>query len=227
MQTSTCKSTDARLPHRRSASYIHRGQRGAKDGEVLPGWWCGDGPGTQPTPLARRARQPRAGPRHHRHRTGRGHRGGSGLLDRWPPFRNHPSGWPSPPSWCYGTPGLARVQQLAGLALADPRPKRPWPAACRADCCRPTRRVATDLMLDQPAVRPGDRILETGVGTGYAALLAHLTGPAGHVTTVDIDEDLTAQDAVRLLAVRVPSGCERQRCVVRGRAELRPRTPGG
>jgi lantibiotic biosynthesis protein len=24
------------------------------------------------------------------------------------------------PSWCYGTPGLARAQQLAGLALGDP-----------------------------------------------------------------------------------------------------------
>lgn len=27
---------------------------------------------------------------------------------------------PQRPSWCYGTPGLARAQQLAGLALADP-----------------------------------------------------------------------------------------------------------
>ncbi|MFL6127110.1 lanthionine synthetase LanC family protein, partial [Actinophytocola sp.] len=28
---------------------------------------------------------------------------------------------PQRPSWCYGTPGLARAQQLAALALADPR----------------------------------------------------------------------------------------------------------
>ncbi|MFE7115120.1 lanthionine synthetase C family protein [Streptomyces sp. NPDC057654] len=27
---------------------------------------------------------------------------------------------PTRPSWCYGTPGLARAQQLAGLALRDP-----------------------------------------------------------------------------------------------------------
>jgi hypothetical protein len=26
---------------------------------------------------------------------------------------------PARPSWCYGTPGLARAQQLAGIALAD------------------------------------------------------------------------------------------------------------
>jgi hypothetical protein len=33
-----------------------------------------------------------------------------------------PAGQPGParPSWCYGTPGLARAQQLAGLALPDP-----------------------------------------------------------------------------------------------------------
>ncbi|NJC73026.1 methyltransferase, FxLD system [Planosporangium thailandense] len=51
--------------------------------------------------------------------------------------------------------------------------------------------VAT--MLDQLQVASGDRILEIGAGTGYnAALLAHLTGPTGQVTTVDIDPDVTA-----------------------------------
>lgn len=48
-------------------------------------------------------------------------------------------------------------------------------------------------MLDQLAVNPGDRILEIGAGTGYnAALLAYLTGPTGQVTTIDIDEEVTA-----------------------------------
>jgi protein-L-isoaspartate(D-aspartate) O-methyltransferase len=52
--------------------------------------------------------------------------------------------------------------------------------------------VAT--MLDQLHIRPGDRILEIGAGTGYnAALLAHLTGLSGQVTTVDIDPEVTAQ----------------------------------
>ncbi|MDT0445609.1 methyltransferase, FxLD system [Streptomyces johnsoniae] len=47
------------------------------------------------------------------------------------------------------------------------------------------------LMLDQLEAQPGERILELGAGTGYnAALLAHLVGETGHVTTIDVDEDL-------------------------------------
>jgi protein-L-isoaspartate(D-aspartate) O-methyltransferase len=47
------------------------------------------------------------------------------------------------------------------------------------------------VMLDQLDARPGERILELGAGTGYnAALLARLVGETGHVTTVDVDDDL-------------------------------------
>jgi protein-L-isoaspartate(D-aspartate) O-methyltransferase len=46
-------------------------------------------------------------------------------------------------------------------------------------------------MLELLDVQPGDRVLEVGAGTGYnAALLAHLAGPAGRVTSIDIDADL-------------------------------------
>jgi protein-L-isoaspartate(D-aspartate) O-methyltransferase len=55
------------------------------------------------------------------------------------------------------------------------------------------------IMLEQLAARPGDRVLEIGAGTGYnAALLAHIVGAAGSVTSVDIDPDLVASAARHL-----------------------------
>lgn len=53
--------------------------------------------------------------------------------------------------------------------------------------------IIVAMMLDQLDVQPGDRVLEIGAGTGYnAALMAHITGPAGRVTTIDIDPEVTA-----------------------------------
>lgn len=52
------------------------------------------------------------------------------------------------------------------------------------------------MMLEQLDLHPGHRVLEAGAGTGYnAALIGHMIGPAGHVTTVDVDADLV--DAAR------------------------------
>jgi protein-L-isoaspartate(D-aspartate) O-methyltransferase len=49
------------------------------------------------------------------------------------------------------------------------------------------------IMLDQLDLAPGLRVLEIGAGTGYnAALISHVVGPAGQVTSVDIDPDLAA-----------------------------------
>lgn len=46
-------------------------------------------------------------------------------------------------------------------------------------------------MLGQLALAPGHKVLEIGTGTGYnAALMATITGQAGHVTTIDVDQDL-------------------------------------
>jgi protein-L-isoaspartate(D-aspartate) O-methyltransferase len=57
--------------------------------------------------------------------------------------------------------------------------------------------VAT--MLEQAALEPGMRVLELGAGTGYnAALLGHLVGPTGSVTTIDVDQDLVEGAQARL-----------------------------
>jgi len=46
-------------------------------------------------------------------------------------------------------------------------------------------------MLEQLDVQPGMRVLEIGAATGInAALLSELAGPTGHVTTIEIDQDL-------------------------------------
>ncbi len=65
-------------------------------------------------------------------------------------------------------------------------------------------------MLEQLDVQPGHRILEIGAGTGYnAALLSHLTGLTGAVTTIDLDQDIV--DGAR------------QALEASGRGDVRPR----
>jgi protein-L-isoaspartate(D-aspartate) O-methyltransferase len=55
------------------------------------------------------------------------------------------------------------------------------------------------MMLEQAAIRAGDRVLEIGSGGYNAALLAELAGPQGQVTTLDIDPEVTDR-ATRCLA---------------------------
>jgi protein-L-isoaspartate(D-aspartate) O-methyltransferase len=55
------------------------------------------------------------------------------------------------------------------------------------------------FMLEQAGIGPGMRVLEVGSGGYNAALIAELAGPAGQVTTVDIDPEVTSR-AARLLA---------------------------
>jgi protein-L-isoaspartate(D-aspartate) O-methyltransferase len=46
-------------------------------------------------------------------------------------------------------------------------------------------------MLEQLEVRPGQRVLEVGAGSGYnAALLSSLVGPGGRVVSVELDEEV-------------------------------------
>jgi protein-L-isoaspartate(D-aspartate) O-methyltransferase len=46
-------------------------------------------------------------------------------------------------------------------------------------------------MLKTLDIRPGHRVLEIGSGGYNAAILTHLVGPRGQVTTLDIDPDVT------------------------------------
>ena len=47
------------------------------------------------------------------------------------------------------------------------------------------------IMLEVLDLQPGQRVLEIGTGTGYtAALLGHIVGESGHVTSIDIDASL-------------------------------------
>ncbi|WP_156057734.1 methyltransferase, FxLD system [Micromonospora parva] len=60
------------------------------------------------------------------------------------------------------------------------------------------------MMLEQLAVRPGQRVMEVGAGTGYnAALLAAIVGDAGRVVTIDVDEDLVEKARKHLAAADV------------------------
>ncbi len=77
--------------------------------------------------------------------------------------------------------------------------------------------VAT--MLEQLAVGPGHRVLEIGTGSGFnAALLSHLVGPSGHVSTIELDPALAAVASKNLerlgydnVTVVVGDGCEGHR----------------
>jgi protein-L-isoaspartate(D-aspartate) O-methyltransferase len=67
------------------------------------------------------------------------------------------------------------------------------------------------MMLEQLGVEPGQRVLEIGAGTGYnAALLAHLVGEHGQVTTIDVDDDIVAGARAALAT----AGCSNVRVVL-------------
>lgn len=54
---------------------------------------------------------------------------------------------------------------------------------------------AQAVMLEMARIERGQRVVEYGSGGYNAALLAELVGPAGRVTTVDIDRDVTDRAA--------------------------------
>ncbi|HST63734.1 MAG TPA: methyltransferase, FxLD system [Mycobacteriales bacterium] len=120
--------------------------------------------------------------------------------------------------------GRIRSDRVAAAMRAVPRHRfLPGvdPAVAYADEAVPTRWSADGrptssssqpsivaAMLEQLDVRPGHRVLEIGSGTGWnAALLAHLVGPGGAVTTIDIEPEVAAQARRNLGPVPVEVVC--------------------
>lgn len=105
------------------------------------------------------------------------------------------------------------------LTAADPDPRRRlrWLAGSYADQPIATHVVDGELLSSssQPSlmalmcealdVADGHRVLEIGAGTGYnAALLAHRLGPDA-VTTIDLDQRITAAARAHLAAYGTPA----------------------
>ena len=60
------------------------------------------------------------------------------------------------------------------------------------------------LMLEMLDLRPGQRVLEIGAGTGYnAALLASIVGERGLVVTIDIDDEIVQEARAHLASAGV------------------------
>ena len=77
---------------------------------------------------------------------------------------------------------------------------------------QPTTVAAMLRLLD---VRPGQRVLDVGAGSGWTtALLGHLTGPEGEVVGIELDPRLAVWGAGNVTAAHCPW------------ARLEPATPG-
>jgi protein-L-isoaspartate(D-aspartate) O-methyltransferase len=55
--------------------------------------------------------------------------------------------------------------------------------------------------IDSAEIKPGDHVVHVGIGTGYyTAILAHLAGPSGRVTAIEVDPGLAARAQANLAA---------------------------
>ena len=53
--------------------------------------------------------------------------------------------------------------------------------------------------IDSARIEPGDHVVHVGTGTGYyTAILAHLVGPSGRVTAIEVDPGLAARAQANL-----------------------------
>lgn len=57
-------------------------------------------------------------------------------------------------------------------------------------------------LIDRLALRPGGRVVHIGAGLGYySALMAHVVGPSGHVTAIEVDPELAEEARTNLAAM--------------------------
>jgi protein-L-isoaspartate(D-aspartate) O-methyltransferase len=91
--------------------------------------------------------------------------------------------------------GLAAVyRDDAIVTRRDPR--------SRAALSSSSQPAIMAIMLEMLDVRPGQRVMEIGAGTGYnAAILGRLVGPEGFVVSIDIDPDVVVGAAAALRSV--------------------------
>lgn len=85
------------------------------------------------------------------------------------------------------TPWLSLQEAYADRAVINP-------ATSEANISTVSQPTAVAHFLEAFNLKPGQRVLEIGAGSGYqAALIAHIIGASGHVTTVDIAELLVVK----------------------------------
>jgi protein-L-isoaspartate(D-aspartate) O-methyltransferase len=91
-------------------------------------------------------------------------------------------------------PELTLEQAYADEAVPTKRDSDGTPIS---SCSQPSM-IA--IMLEQLQLQPGHNVLEIGAGTGYnAALMQQIVGPAGHVTTIELDPQIAEQASDHLM----------------------------
>jgi lantibiotic biosynthesis protein len=131
-----------------------------------------------------------------------------GWLDQWQRDDEHGIWWPQwvthdesrdrrarqpgpgRPSWCYGTPGIARAQQLAAIATGDlPRQVLAEQAMCR--CLADARQL--------------DRIADAGLCHGWAGLLQTTSRTTADATSHSVDALAAHRDALASRLATAPN----------------------
>jgi protein-L-isoaspartate(D-aspartate) O-methyltransferase len=93
-----------------------------------------------------------------------------------------------PPEWAYADDAIVTKRDESGRPVSSS-----------------SQPAMMAIMLDQLGLAPGQRVLEIGAGTGYnAALIRHIVGGSGQVTSLDIDEDLVEKARAHLASAGYP-----------------------